>query len=318
MNRIDRLQAILIHLQSKKVVTAAELADRFELSIRTVYRDIRALEEAGVPIGSEAGVGYFLSDSYHLPPVRFTNSEASALLIGAKFVEQMSDSQTREAYQSALFKIKSVLNAKEKDALEKLQDNILVFGQQNHNDNREKALLADVQQAIVGQTVLDIEYHAGYTNQRTVRRVEPIGMIYYGSSWHLIGFCQLRKDYRDLRIDRILSLERQDIPFSRKCHISLDEYFERMQNRDGMQKITLLVARDCQHHIKESKYWYGFTYDEEYDDQWLRLHFRNSDLWGFSRWVILGGSNVRIEEPQELKVLIRDLVSELAQAYQCE
>lgn len=318
MNRIDRLQAILIHLQSKKVVTAAELADRFELSIRTVYRDIRALEEAGVPIGSEAGVGYFLSDSYHLPPVRFTNDEASALLIGAKFVEQMSDSQTRESYQSALYKIKSVLNATEKDALEKLQDNILVFGHQHLGNNREQALLGDVQQAIIGQTVLDVEYHAGYTNQRTVRRVEPIGMIYYGSSWHLIGYCQLRNDYRDLRIDRILSLERRDIPFSKKCHISLDEYFERMQNRDGMHKISLLVARDSQHHIKESKYWYGFTSDEEHDDRWQLLHFRNPDLQGFARWVMLGGRHIRVVEPQELQVLVADLVKDLAEVYPSE
>lgn len=315
MNRIDRLQAILIHLQSKKVVTAAELAERFDLSIRTVYRDIRALEEAGVPIGSEAGVGYFLSESYHLPPVRFTNAEASALLMGAKFLEQMSDSQTRESCQSALFKIKSVLNAKEKDALEKLQDNILVFGRQNHGDNREQALLADVQQAIIGKTALDVEYHAGYTNQVTLRRVEPIGMIYYGNSWHLIGYCLLREDYRDLRIDRILKLERTNIPFSKNAHICLDEYFERVQNREGMHKITLLVARDSQHHIKESKYWYGFTYDEEHDERWMRLHFRNSDLWGFSRWVIFGGGSVRVEEPEELKVLVRDFVKELTDAY---
>lgn len=316
MNRIDRLQAILIHLQSKKVVTAAELAERFDLSIRTVYRDIRALEEAGVPIGSEAGVGYFLSESYHLPPVRFTNAEASALLMGAKFVEQMSDSQMRDSCQSALFKIKSVLNPKEKDELEQLQDNILVFGRQNHGDNREQALLADVQQAILSKATLDVEYHAGYTNQVTLRRVEPIGMIYYGNSWHLIGYCQLRNDYRDLRIDRILKLERTDVPFSKKAHINLDEYFERMQNREGMHKITLLVRCDSQHHIRESKYWYGFTYDEEHNDGWMRLHFRNSDLWGFSRWVILGGGSVRVEEPEELKVLVGDFVRELAEAYQ--
>lgn len=315
MNRIDRLQAILIHLQSKRVVTAAELADRFDLSIRTVYRDIRALEEAGVPIGSEAGVGYFLSDGYHLPPVRFTNAEASALLIGAKFVEQMSDSQTREAYQSALFKIKSVLNAKEKDELEKLQDNILVFGNQNRCENLEQALLADVQHSIVSQTVIEVEYHAGYTDQVTIRRVEPIGMIYYGNRWHLIGYCQLRNDYRDLRIDRILSLERTNAPFSKKAHISLDEYFERVQNRDGMHKITLLVTRDSQHYIKESKYWYGFTYDEECDDRWMMLHFRNSDLQGFSRWVILGGGSIRVVEPEELKALVGNLVAELAEAY---
>ena len=85
MNRLDRLTAILIHLQTKRVVRAQELSDRFNISLRTVYRDVRSLEEAGVPIGAEAGVGYFLND-YHLPPVSFTNTEASALLLAGKLI----------------------------------------------------------------------------------------------------------------------------------------------------------------------------------------------------------------------------------------
>ena len=102
MNRLDRLTAILIHLQSKRVVRASEIADRFEISLRTVYRDIRSLEEAGVPIGAEAGVGYFL-ENYHLPPVMFTNAEASALVFGGKFIEKMADSSLQEPFTSALF-----------------------------------------------------------------------------------------------------------------------------------------------------------------------------------------------------------------------
>lgn len=297
------------------MVTAAELADRFDLSIRTVYRDIRALEEAGVPIGSEAGVGYFISESYHLPPVRFSNEEASALLIGAKFVERMSDMHTRRAYQSALFKIKSVLNTKEKDDLERLQDNILVFAGRKGDGNDECALLTDVQQAILSRTVLDIEYHAGYTDQVTLRRVEPIGMIFYAGYWHIIGFCQLRNDYRDLRLDRILSLQRMDIPFSITAHISLDEYFERMKSQVGMHRISLRVARGSEIHVKEAKYWYGFTHEEECPDEKVILHFRNSDLRGFASWVMLGGKSIAIVEPNELKEEVKMLVKDLTEVY---
>ena len=89
MNRIDRLTAMLVHLQSKKVVKAEEMANRFEISLRTVYRDVKALMEAGVPIGSEAGKGYFIVDGYHLPPVMFTQDEASSMLLAGKFVEKM-------------------------------------------------------------------------------------------------------------------------------------------------------------------------------------------------------------------------------------
>ena len=315
MNRIDRLQAILIHLQSKKVVTAAELAERFNLSVRTVYRDIRALEEAGVPIGAEAGLGYYLDESYHLPPVSFTNSEASALLIGGKFVEQMSDSHTREAYRSALFKIKSVLNSKEKDEIDVLQENIRVFGCQQPNDCRESALLVDVQQAIVSRTVLDIEYHAYYNNKTTQRRIEPIGMVYYSNSWHLIGYCLLRNEYRDLRLDRIQQLQRTKEPFTKEKHICLEEYFEQMQQDHQVHRITLLVKEDSLSYIQDSKYWYGFTYDEPATEGWRRLFFRNGDLNGFARWVLMAAGETKVEEPAELNQMVVELVCSLNKIY---
>jgi predicted DNA-binding transcriptional regulator YafY len=140
MNRIDRLQATLIHLQSKRVVKAQEIADRFEISLRTVYRDIRSLEESGVPIGAEAGVGYFLLENYHLPPVMFTHEEASALLFGEKLMEKMSDEKTRNEFRSAIYKIKAILKPGEKDHLEKLNDRIAVFNLNAMSDRFERAL----------------------------------------------------------------------------------------------------------------------------------------------------------------------------------
>src|SRR5918993_4528957 len=127
MNRIDRLTAILIQMQTKRVVKAEEIADRFEISLRTVYRDVKALMEAGVPIGSEAGKGYFIVDGYHLPPVMFSQHEASAMSLAGKLVEKMTDLSVRKAYESALLKIKSVLNQSEKDHLENLQSSIQVL-----------------------------------------------------------------------------------------------------------------------------------------------------------------------------------------------
>src|SRR6186713_2121619 len=118
MNRIDRLTAILIHLQTKRVVKAEEIADRFEMSLRTVYRDVKALMEAGVPIGSEAGKGYFIVDGYHLPPVMFNQEEASAMLMAGKLVEKLTDQSIRNAFESSLQKIKSVLNEAERDHME--------------------------------------------------------------------------------------------------------------------------------------------------------------------------------------------------------
>ena len=124
MNRIDRLTAILIQLQTKQVVTAQEIANRFEISLRTVYRDVRALEEAGVPIGAEAGKGYFLSEGFHLPPVMFTPEEANALMLGSKLIEGQTDNSIKHHFYEAMLKIKSVLKNAEKEGLQALEEKL--------------------------------------------------------------------------------------------------------------------------------------------------------------------------------------------------
>jgi len=129
MNRLDRLTAILIQLQAKKVVKAQDIAERFAISLRTVYRDVRTLEEAGVPIIGEAGVGYSLMDGYRLPPVMFTTEEATAFLTAEKFIQKFTDASTVKNYTSAMYKIRSVLRTPEKDLLENMDGYIEVFRQ---------------------------------------------------------------------------------------------------------------------------------------------------------------------------------------------
>src|ERR1700756_4790949 len=126
MNRIDRISAILIQLQSRRVVKAGDIAERFNISLRTVYRDIRTLEEAGVPLIGEAGVGYSIMEGYRLPPVMFTTQEATAFLTAEKLIEKITDTSTVESYKSAMYKVRSVLRASEKDFLEKADQHIQV------------------------------------------------------------------------------------------------------------------------------------------------------------------------------------------------
>src|SRR5882757_368815 len=127
MNRIDRISAILIQLQSRRVVKAADIAERFNISLRTVYRDIRTLEEAGIPLIGEAGVGYSIMDGYRLPPVMFTKEEATAFLTAEKFVEKLTDTSTSAHYKSAMYKVRAILKTTEKDLLENMDGNIEVF-----------------------------------------------------------------------------------------------------------------------------------------------------------------------------------------------
>src|ERR1700710_1010899 len=127
MNRIDRISAILIQLQSRRVVKAADIAERFTISLRTVYRDIKTLEQAGIPLIGEAGVGYSIMDGFRLPPVMFTKEEAAAFLTAEKFVEKLTDASTMANHKSAMYKIRAILRTSEKDLLEDIDGNIEVF-----------------------------------------------------------------------------------------------------------------------------------------------------------------------------------------------
>jgi predicted DNA-binding transcriptional regulator YafY len=314
MNRIDRLTAILVHLQSKRIVKAEEISERFEISLRTVYRDVKALMEAGVPIGSEAGKGYFIVDGYHLPPVMFTQEEASAIQVAGKIVEKMADKSIREAFTSALLKIKAVLNESEKDHLEALQSHIEIsnFSREPHFDDR---FLTDIQKCAVDKEVVRIEYYSNYQGELTDRDVEPLGLFYYGHAWHMIGWCRLRNGYRDFRTDRIKSLKKPGVRFDARNLLSLQEYLMTVvQSNREVQKVVVKIHKSVARYMGNSKYVYGFASEEELE-QHHRITFLTAHLHALCRYLLMCGSHCEIESPEEAKHIIRELIEELSMHY---
>ena len=194
MNRIDRVTAILIQLQSKKIVRAQEIADRFSISLRTVYRDIKTLEEAGIPLAGEAGVGYSIMEGYRLPPVMFTKEEAIAFLTAEKMVEKLTDPSSVEHYRSAMFKIKAVLRYGEKDLLEDMSSYIEVVENPYLPAKENNPIhLQTILKSIAAKEILDIGYFANHTQQYSNRDVEPVGIFYQGNYWYLIAYCRCGK-----------------------------------------------------------------------------------------------------------------------------
>ncbi len=312
MNRLDRLTAILIHLQSKRVVRAQELADRFGISLRTVYRDVRALEAAGVPVGAEAGVGYFLQD-YHLPPVMLTNAEASALLFGAKLIEKWGDASLHEPFDSALFKLKSVLKRPEKDHLETLEPQIEVATPAGSVGFSEP-VLNQIQAAIVGQRVLRLAYRSPYEAAPTQRDVQPIGLYHYGAGWHLIAFCLLRQDYRDFRTDRIETLTELSQRFSRQHLHSLQTYLDGLRQTKRLEEAVVWFDKSVARFTQLQKYGYGFVDETEADGR-VRMRFLTQFIRGLGHWLLMYGNAVTIESPPELRDCLRELTRELHAHY---
>ncbi|QIP14064.1 YafY family transcriptional regulator [Spirosoma aureum] len=314
MNRLDRLTAILIHLQTKRVVRAQELADRFGISLRTVYRDIRSLEEAGVPIGAEAGVGYFLTD-YHLPPVMFTNAEASSLILAAKLIEKWTDESVRTEFESALFKIKSVLKRPDQEHLDVLAPNVDVSKPMVRPAYAD-GLLTTIQQAIARHHVLDLHYHSLYKDTETRREVEPVGLYHYSLTWHLIAFCRKRQDYRDFRLDRIRSLTDTGQRFARHERLSLQEYIER--ERTGSDRplinVSVVFQKSVIRFLQQEKYAWGFSSEEDLGDR-VRMELNTPYLEGLARWLLSYSTTVSIEQPDSLLTLMQTLSEEVRDYY---
>ncbi len=315
MNRIDRISAILIHLQSKKIVTAEEIAERFEISKRTVYRDLKALEEAGVPVGAEAGKGYFLVDGYHLPPVMLTREEAGAFIVGAKLIEKHSDFSINEHFQSGLYKIKSVLEGAEKEYLEKLESHIEVLkitGQRNKDFPNH--FFADVMKAIAENRVIEIQYFAASKNEWTTRQVEPVNLWHYSLGWHLIGFCRLRNDYRDFRLDRIKSINISNLRFPKPKTTDINTYFEKLAQTQDLYPATILAKKEIYGFIKNTRYYFGFLEEKE-KEKHFEMHFLVNDLDYLAGWLITLGDKIEIHKPNKLKSLIMKRIKALKMHY---
>jgi len=225
MNRIDRLFGILTLLQSKKFVPAEKIADKFKMSIRTVYRDIKALGEAGIPISFEQQKGYFVVQGYFLPPVSFTNEEASAFLLMETMVGAFADRSIQKHYSNGMNKIKAVLRSSQKEKIDSLSENIRL--QVSPCIRPDFEYLSVIQQAISAKSILEIDYK---NNSEVVskRMTEPIGLIFYAFSWHVVAWCHLRKDYRDFKVTRILKLRNTGTPFSKAEHIELGSYMKQL------------------------------------------------------------------------------------------
>jgi len=314
MNRIDRLTAILIQLQTKRIVKAEEIAHRFEISLRTVYRDVKALMEAGVPIGSEAGTGYFIVDGFHLPPVMFTQDEASSMMMAGKLVERMTDQSVRTAFENALMKVKAVLNEAQKDHLESLQAHIEVLKPHMQLPAQTGNHLSELQKAIADRLVVEFQY-INNQSEHTLREVEPIGLFYYSAAWHLIAWCRLRNGFRDFRSDRIANLKTTNTIFSPRSISTLQEYLNSLQQSNiEMKSATLNFNLEAAQYVHNSRHYFGFVSEQKTQD-YIQMKFLTADLNTMARWILSYGNEVEIESPEELKEKVIQLVEELHEHY---
>jgi predicted DNA-binding transcriptional regulator YafY len=312
MNRIDRVTAILIQLQSKRVVKAQEIADRFNISLRTVYRDVKALDEAGVPVIGEAGVGYSIMEGYRLPPVMCTREEATAFLTAEKLVGKLTDASTRKNYGTAMLKVKALLRLTEKDYLEDMEQHIEVIENQYvPKQGNDTIHLQQVLQSIASKQLLQLDYFANHNQQQSIRDVEPVGIYYLGENWYMVAFCRLRKDYRTFKFSSINKLTVMDAHFEQQ-HPSLKSFLNKMTKEKNLQTVVLLIDKNILQYFGDEKYYNGFVSQQQVDDNTIEMTFLTGSMSGFARWFLLFGDHATIQRPSALKNEVKLALASIA------
>lgn len=305
--RFDRIVAIFIQLQSKRIVKAQELADRFEVSLRTIYRDIKTLESSGVPIYGEAGIGYSLIEGYRLPPMTLTQEEATSLVAAEKLMQKFTDKIIQQHFSSAMYKLRAVLKANDKDWVSSIESQVVMQPIQMKFNESVPNALATLFESIARKTQVQLLYQAIEANKPTERAIEPVGVFHQDNFWYVIGYCHLRKDYRQFRTDRIGEIQHTDQPF-KLVHQPLDFYLQ-LQKQKPTTKVKILVNHAIARYLKWERNYYGFIKEEIIDDN-VMLTFEVRDLRdGFARWFMMFGDSAKILEPPQLKERVQELLT---------
>ncbi|GHO88655.1 helix-turn-helix transcriptional regulator [Dictyobacter formicarum] len=317
MNKTDRLLAIVLELQRKGRRRAEDLAETFETSKRTIYRDILALCEAGVPVVSVPGQGYSLMKGYFLPPLSFTTEEATMLLLGGNFMAKNFDAQYRAAAESAVRKIEGVLPETLRADVQYLQSNIRFIGPITAPDAKEHETLQQLRRALLDRNTIRFRYHTRHRSDEQsapqTREADPYGLAYIMSAWHLTAYCHLRQDIRNFRLDRIEELELLTRTFTRPANVNFGQ-----SERDQQRTMTARVLFDSEiaRWVRESRSYYVTAEEETADGLLVTLKVRQERE--ILQWLLSWGSHVKILEPASLRELLAEETRRMLQNYQIE
>jgi predicted DNA-binding transcriptional regulator YafY len=294
LNRTDRLLGIVLELQTRNRLRAEDLAAIFEISKRTVYRDIQSLAEIGVPVVSIPGQGYSLVEGYFLPPVRFTTDEATALLIGSDFIARSLDADAGAAALSAGRKIGALLPEKLRQEVRYLQENIRFIAMNPGLNPEEERKLQLARSAIIAIRKVQFQYTArsGVTETRII---EPYSLAFVQGSWYLTGYDARREDLRRFRLERMDEL------------ILLKEGFKRSPERivtqakeDEGRNITVRVLFDSEiaRWVREARFFYLTGAEEAPGGLLVTLQVRQEE--DALPWLLSWGGHFRVLEPESL------------------
>ena len=313
MNRTDRLLAIVIELQARGKRRAEDLAATFEVGKRTIYRDIQALCEAGVPIISAPGQGYTLLEGFFLPPLSFSTDEALILLLGSDMMAQSFDAEYRLAAQSAGRKIAGALPEPLREEVRSLQERIRFFAEGGPGGGE---LLRTLRRAIVGRHSVRFGYRARQSQDgasaRSVREADPYGLAHISGAWYLVAYCHLRKDVRHFRVERMEQLMVMSRSFDQPSSFTLEQ-------RDDPRRhmvVRALFDHAAADWVREARSFYTIAEEQREDGLLVTLRVRQED--DVLNWLLGWGARVRVLEPESLRRRIAEEAVQIARNHSAD
>lgn len=315
MNKTDRMLAIVIELQRKGVLRAGDLAAQFETSIRTIYRDMQALSEAGVPVAGAPGTGYSLMDGYFLPPISFTAEEAVALLVGADFVNMRLDAEYGAKARRSQEKIEAILTENVREEAARVRSAIRLLDERAvKTHHREKEMFEQLRRAILQKRKVYFHYSKPLPepngNRYSERTVDPYGLVFSQGAWVLIAFCGLRQDIRHFRLSRMKKLTVQEESFHILPGFNLKD-FRPADDRNVI--VQMLVEPSIRDRIQESDNFYMESF-EQTEEGWLAT-FRVRRIEELLQWTLSWGAAVRVLEPESLRQRLREEIENMRERY---
>ncbi len=307
MNRIDRTSALLVQLQSRPVVKASEMAERFGVSLRTIYRDIRTLSEAGVPICGNSGIGYSLVEGYRLPSLMFTKEEAMAFLTAEKIIEQLTDTRNSNYFRQGMDKIRTALRAVDKNYIHEMGDAIAVY-KSRHVKESLPNLLQIILNSINDKLIIDIDYTNADEN-KSKRSLEAVGITYSYPNWYLSAWCHLRGEYRMFRLDRICNIE-TTVEKHTKVHPALESLLG-VDNPRCLTEVILHTSKEVSRYNADRCYFMGLTGEKELTDGQIEQTYMAYSLESLARWVLANADTTTVIAPVEVKNIIKQIIQKL-------
>lgn len=305
--RLERIVHIFFFLQSRSVVTNKELQERFLIGRRTVYRDLKVLEQAGVPIINESGEGFSVMPGFRMQPSKFTQEEVLSLLMAEKMMQQHETEFIKRGFGTALMKIKSSFHVYQKDDLLHLEDKLQIS-----EPFRATAYLPDIidvlLRSVLKKKIAKISYLKAGAGEMSVRNIEPVGIFHENSSWYVLAFCHYRKEYRHFRLDRIRVIDLSDTQFTME-HPAVDE-LRKNESEENVNRIVIAVECRFAHFLYWDRQNYGFVREEIKGEEVVMYFNCRQSTGAFARWFMRFADAAKVVEPVSLRKEVKKILKD--------